>query len=373
MYRFLMVLTISAAVGLQGWRTLFNNFAVEVGGLEGWQIGVVQGVRELPGFLALLAIYLLRVVREHRLSVLSILCLGLGTGMTGLFPGFGGILLTTVVMSFGFHYYETTNQSLTLQYFDPARAPVVFGRQRAYAAAANIAVGLAIFAAAPVATFTQLYLAVGLVLAAIACWAWRQNPARPDLPLQRRRMVLRRRYWLFYLLTFLSGARRQIFMAFAVFLLVQRFGFTVRDITLLFVVNNAISYATGTWIGRAIVRFGERRMLSIEYASLVFVFLAYAVVESRAAAAALYLLDNFFFNFAIAIRTFFQKMADPRDIAPSMAVGFTINHIAAVALPVAGGALWMLDYRIPFLAGAGLSLCSLAAVQWIRHPHPDQG
>jgi len=82
--------------------------------------------------------------------------------------------------------------------------------------------------------------------------------------------------------------------------------------------------------------------------------------------AILYILDHVFFNFAIAIRTYFQKVGDPKDIAPSMAVGFTINHIAAVFLPAIGGLLWMVDYRIPFVAGAFLSLISLAAVQKIR-------
>ena len=68
----------------------------------------------------------------------------------------------------------------------------------------------------------------------------------------------------------------------------------------------------------------------------------------------------------MAVSTFFQKMGDPRDIAPTMAVGFTINHIAAVFLPAIGGLLWMVDYRIPFFGGALLALVSLLAVQKIR-------
>jgi hypothetical protein len=119
-------------------------------------------------------------------------------------------------------------------------------------------------------------------------------------------------------------------------------------------------------IGKAIIRFGERKVLSLEYSSLIIIFLAYAMVESRIIVAILYILDHIFFNFAIAIRTYFQKIGDPRDIAPSMAVGFTINHLAAVVLPAVGGFLWMIDYRIPFVAGAGMSLVSLMAVQRIR-------
>ncbi|MCK5329791.1 MAG: MFS transporter, partial [Candidatus Marinimicrobia bacterium] len=88
-------------------------------------------------------------------------------------------------------------------------------------------------------------------------------------------------------------------------------------------------------------------------------------VESKSLVAILYIFDHIFFNFSIGIRTYFQKIGDPRDIAPSMAAGFTINHIAAVIIPAVGGLLWIIDYRIPFIAGAGMSMISLAAVQLI--------
>ena len=369
MYRFLIVLTIASAIGLQGWRTLFNNFAVEVAGLNGAQVGLIQSVREIPGFLALLAIYVMLIMREHRLSALSILFLGLGAGATGFLPTFSGVVLTTLVMSFGFHYYETTNQSLTLQYFDHDTAPIVFGRQRSYAAATNIGVGAVIYILAAALSYRQIYLLLGLLLVLMAFWGFLQEPTRPNLAPQHKRMILRRPYSLFYLLTFLAGARRQIFIAFAVFLMVERFAFTVQEITLLFIANNVVNYFLSPLIGRAIVRFGERKVLSLEYASLIVIFLAYAVVDSKLLVAALYILDHIFFNFAMAIRTYFQKIADPRDIAPSMAVGFTINHIAAVILPAAGGVLWMIDYRLTFVGGALLAFCSLLAVQRI-HTRP---
>ncbi len=368
MFRFLILLTISATIGLQAWQTLFNNFAVEAAGLNGGHIGVIQSVREIPGFLALLAVYAMLIIREHRLSALSVICLGLGVAATGLFPSYAGLVLTTLLMSFGFHYFETTNQSLTLQYFSQATSPWVFGRQRSAAAAANIAVGVLIYLLAPSMSFRDLYLLLGLAVAAAGLWGLCQNPSRMDIVPQHKQMVFRRKYGLFYFLTFMAGARRQIFMAFAVFLMVKKFGYTLQEVTLLFVVNNAVNFFLSPLIGQCIIRFGERRVLSLEYSSLFFIFLAYAVVESRLAVAVLYVLDHVFFNFAIAIRTYFQKVSDPRDIAPSMAVGFTINHIAAVVLPAAGGLLWMVDYRIPFLAGAGMSLISLAAVQLIRTP-----
>ncbi|MEK6196529.1 MAG: MFS transporter, partial [Deltaproteobacteria bacterium] len=213
-------------------------------------------------------------------------------------------------------------------------------------------------------------MVIGLSIVGVAIWGFFQKPEQTDIPLQRKKMVIRKKYWLFYFLTFMAGARRQIFIAFAVFLLVQQFEYSVKEVTILFVINNVINYYLSPLIAKSIMRFGERKVLSMEYASLIIVFLAYAFVDSRLLVAGLYILDHIFFGFGMAVRTYFQKVADPRDIAPSMAVGFTINHIAAVVLPTLGGLLWMVDYRIPFIAGACMSVVSLAAVQLIRTDKP---
>jgi predicted MFS family arabinose efflux permease len=134
-----------------------------------------------------------------------------------------------------------------------------------------------------------------------------------------------------------------------------------------------VNYFVSPLIGRAINRLGERAVLSVEYFSLIFVFLTYAYTDSKWIAGVMYVLDFIFFNFAIAIRSYFQKIADPKDIAPSMAVGFTINHIVAVVVPVIGGILWMTDYRIPFLMGVGMSIISLILVQMIKTVSDKKG
>ncbi len=366
MYLYLMVLTIASTAGLQAWRTLFDNFAVLVAGLEGNHVGIIQSVREIPGLLTFLVIYLILVIKEHRLSAVSILLMGVGIAVTGFLPSFWGIVFTTLAASFGFHYYETTNQSLTLQYFDKNTSPYVFGRLRSLAAASNIGMGIAIYILAYFFNFTGIYLLAGGLVIAAGLWAMRQDPTEPGLVIQKKKMIFKTKYSLYYFLTFMAGARRQIFIAFAVFLMVKKFGFTIKEITILFVINNLVNYFLSPMIGKAIIRFGEKKVLSVEYFSLIFIFLGYAFVESGTLAAILYVLDHVFFNFAIAIRTYFQKIGEPEDIAPSMAVGFTINHIAAVVLPVVGGILWMLDYRILFAIGAMMSLVSLVAVQRIK-------
>lgn len=352
-------------MGLHAWRTLFDNFAVNIIHLDGHHIGIIQSVREIPGFLALLVVYFLLIIKEHKLSALSVLILGIGVAVTGFLPTFLGLMLTTLIMSFGFHYFETTNQSLTLQYFSTTEAPLVFGRLRSLASASNIVAGAAIFILAPYLSYKQLYLLFGTIIVCASIWALQQNPTKKDLVPQQKRMVFKKRYWLFYNLTFMAGARRQIFIAFAVFLLVKKFNFSVQEIAALFFLNNVINYFLSPYIGKAINAFGERKVLSLEYFSLIIIFISYAVVDSKFIVALLYIADHIFFNFAIAIRTFFQKIAHPEDISPSMAVGFTINHIAAVFLPAIGGLLWLIDHRIVFFCGAIFSFVSLILVQFI--------
>ena len=373
MYGYLTLLVVVATVGHQAWRTLLNNFAVDQIGLSGLQMGLVQSLREVPGFLTFLVVYVLLIFKEHRLSAYSVILFGAGIIMTGLFPSFQGLLFTTFLMSLGFHYFETTRQSLVLQYFNKRQSPLVLAKWRSLTAIANIGIGAAIWV---LFRFTELpmsivYAVLGIVIIGFGVYSTFIDPADKELPVQHKKIIIRKKYWLFYALNFLSGARRQIFVVFAVFMLVQKYNFTVWEISALFVLNNLITWLVSPLIGKAINKFGERKMLTIEYAFLIVIFLGYALFEFKWFAAGLYVVDHIFFNFSIGIHTFFQKTADPKDIAPSMAVSFSINHISAVVIPAIGGMLWMLNWQIPFVFGSVLAVVSLILVQLIRVPVGD--
>jgi len=366
MYGFLMLLTIASMAGLQGWRTLFNNFAVETVKLDGFWVGVIQSVREIPGFLALLVIYILIIIREDRVSVLSIAIMGIGIFCTGLFPSKMGLIITTLVMSTGFHYYETTNQSLTLQYFSKEQSATVFARFRSVSAISNIVTGAAIWLLSLYFSMNTIFMLIGVAVLVIAVISWLKDPVDKSLPVQHKKMILRKKYWLFYVLNVLSGARRQIFMVFAVLLLVEHYKFSVQTITILFIFNNIVNYFFNPLVAKGINQLGERVILSIEYGSLIIIFLMYAFVDNAVIVMILYVLDHLVFNFGIGIKTYFQKTADKKDIAPSMAVSFTINHITAIFLPIVGGVLWLYDKRIPFIIGSILSVISFIFVQMMN-------
>jgi len=372
-FRFLLVLSICSAVGMQSWSVLFNNFAVEIAGLDGKHVGLIQSVREVPGFLSLLAVYVMLVFKEQTIAALAIIMLGTGIAVTGFFPNCSGLVATTLLMSFGFHYYITMNQSLVLQHFSKIDSPIVLSRLRSFSAAATLLTAGLVFLLGTFLDYRWMYLLLGGVITVIGGWGLVHKPLKANTVPQHKKMILRRRYGLYYFLTFMAGARRQIFIAFSVYLLVKVFAFSVQEVTALFIFNNLVNYFLNPYIGRAIVRFGERRVLSVEYAGLIVVFLVYAFTGSKLVVVCMYILDHILFNFTTAINTYFQKIADPMDIAPSAAVGSTINHIAAVALPFLGGLVWMVDHRIPFIVGALMSGVSLAAVQLIRIPAQAAG
>lgn len=357
----LILLGVAATLGFSVWQALLNNFAIEAAAFTGREIGILQSLREVPGFLAFTTVFVLLVLREQVFAVLSVAVLGLGVALTGLLPSEYGLYFTTVVMSIGFHYFYTVQQSLTLQWIEKERTPEVMGR---ISAASSVAALLA-FAAVWLGMqyfgigYKALYLVAGLAVVALALVVAVAFPHFPEQVPQRKHLLMRRRYWLYYALTFMSGARRQIFVVFAGFLMVEKFGFSAANIALLFLVNHVINTWAAPRIGRLIAHFGERSMLTLEYAGLIIIFAAYAFVETAWIAVLLYICDHLFFAMAIAIRTYFQKIADPADMASTAGVSFTINHIAAVVIPVLFGMVWLFSPAIVFLAGSAMALVSL--------------
>jgi len=359
---FLLLITAAAVpLSFATWQALLNNFAIERAAFSGAEMGILQSLREVPGFLAFLVVFLLFLCREQTIAYVSLLLLGVGTLVTGWFPSVVGLYVTTVVMSLGYHYFETVHSSLCLQWIDKDKAPELLGRVIAVGAFSSIVVYGFIWITFELLgiDFSLVYFLGGgaTVVIGLVCWLlFQQFPVKVK---QNRQMVLRRRYWLYYALTFLSGARRQIFIVFAGFLMVEKFGFDVAMISILFLVNAVLNMLFAARLGRLIGNIGERRILIFEYVGLTIVFTAYAFVSNAAIAAGLYIIDHFFFALAIAIRTYFQKIADPADIAATAGVGFTINHIAAVVLPAVLGFLWLISPSAVFLVGSALAVLSM--------------
>tara|TARA_B110000503_G_scaffold75060_1_gene115850 strand:+ start:3139 stop:4338 length:1200 start_codon:yes stop_codon:yes gene_type:complete len=363
----LKLMTFAMPFSFGVWMALFNNFAIEQGGLNGAHIGVLQSWREVPGFLAFGVVFLLIVITEQRLAIWSLLMLGIGTALTGWLPSFSGLLVTTMLMSVGFHYYETIKQSLALQWFTKEEAPVQLGRLMSIGAGSSLLAYGWVWTALQVFELpvAWVYVFGGSVTVVIALVALVMFPHYESNVPQTKKLVLRKRYSLYYALVFMGGGRRQIFVVFAALMMVEKFDFGADEVALMFLANGLLSMWLAPKIGGLVAKWGEKRALTLEYTGLILVFLAYSVVEWAPLAVALYMLDHVLFAMAIAQKTYFQKIADPADMASTAGVSFTINHIAAVVLPALMGFLWLVSPSWVFILGAIMATISLMLARWV--------
>lgn len=370
----LYLLAIGNTIAFATWQVMLNNFAVEQATFTGEEIGILQSLREIPGFLAFTAILVMIFIRQQNFAIMSMVILGVGTAITAFYPTALWLYFSTVLMSIGFHYLETLHSSLSLQWLNKAEAPRVLGQllsARAFCTLTVLSV-IYIYLMFFAANYLMIYLLAGGTAIVIAIFCWTAIPHFEDSVVQKKELFLRKQYWLYYLLTFFAGARRQIFVVFAGFLLVEKFEFPVENVVLLTLVNAALTFWLAPKVGRLIGYIGERRALTLEYVALIIVFVSYAFVDSIAVVVALYLLDHLFFAMAIAIKTYFQKIADPADIAATSSISFTINHIAAVVLPALLGLVWVINHSAVFLGGAAIAVVSLLLTQLIPD-HPRLG
>lgn len=357
----LLAMMFLMSFGFGVWQVLLNNFVIEKANFTGVEIGILQSVREVPGFLAFTAVFVLLIIKEQTFAVLSLAVMFAGIALTGLMPFEYGLYFTTVVMSIGFHYYETINKSLTLQWLDKSETAHFMGRALSVKAIASLTAYALIFVAMKLlgVSYLWMYLTVGLLGFIAAVFIFKRFVHFHDVDIQRKHLLMRKRYWLYYALVFLSGARRQIFVVFAGFMMVEKFGYSVADISLLFILNYVFNYFFAVRIGKFIGVIGERKALVIEYVGLIAVFTGYAFVQNAHLAAGLYVVDHLFFAFAIAVTTYFQKIADKGDIASTASVSFTINHIAAVVIPAILGMVWVVSHSAVFLVGVVFAVLSL--------------
>jgi MFS family permease len=357
--------TFCYAFGFAVYNGLFQNFFREV--LHGGpgQLGILESLREVPGLLTAFTAGSLALISETRIGSLALLISAFGIAATGYTTTYWPLVAVTVFWSIGMHLWFSLSPAITLTLADGKEGGRHLGRMAGIGAVA-VLIGLAATRAAkPHAAYRDLFLAAGALIFVAGISA--SFIARRQRPNDRPRLLLRKEYGLFYWLTFLEGCRRQIFGTFAPFVLIVVYGARVETMLNLALVNAAVSTFAAPAIGRWIDKLGERTMLTIYYIALIGVFGGYALIPRVGVLYAFYMVDNLLFAFAIGITTYLNGIVRPDEMTPSLTMGTTMNHIAAVIVPVTGGVLWKTvgDFRIPFWIGIGVVLLSLAAARRI--------
>jgi MFS family permease len=343
-----------------GWATysaVFTNFVSQDLHISAEGLGLVESLREIPGFLTVVLAALTVSMRESRITALALTILGIGLMGFSTVHSMGTLIAVTMFASVGFHLFSPLSSGLVLNNSTPQTGGRRMGQRNTAGAIGTLGgTAMVLVLVAPLGLRGSFIPAGGIILAGALCLALlNDKEAAP-----RVRLAFRRRYFVYYLLTMLDGSRRQIFGTFAVFLLVRKYGVDVRTITILLLVNTAVTMLSSLPIGHLIDRMGERRLLIGNYLLLIFLFAGYALVHTVLLLGIFFCIDNALFGCSTAITTYLGKIAPRQEIAPSLAMGGTANHIAAVSVPVLGGILWdHFGYQVTFFAGAATCLLSV--------------
>jgi predicted MFS family arabinose efflux permease len=352
--------------GFSVWRSLFNNFAIEELAVRADQIGLIQSIREIPGLLGFWLAFVALVLSEMQVISLSTVVMGLGLMATAWAGNWGTLIAGTVLSSIGFHAFYPNSSGLAIKVTRGLETPRLLGIMRAAGAFAAVIAAGAVILTVDLLSYRQIFMAAGAVTAVGGLAIWRRE--RGDDGRQRQRIVIRRRYWLYYLLTFLMGSRRHMFTTFAIFLLVQRYGLPAQQTALLMLINNLLGTFLFRFLGDLVGRVGERLVLTANFLLLTGIFLGYAFLDSLVVLSIFYVLDNLLFSINLSLESYFKKIAvSPEEITSSMSVGQTINHVAALFVPILGGLIWeTYGSAVTFMSGAGIAVISLVVTQFMR-------
>lgn len=358
------IATFGMNAAMAGYLAIYNNFLVNDMHISAQGLGFLESLREVPGFLAVVMAAATVQFRESRLAAAALALMGLGLAAISGAHAFWYLTIVIVIWSIGFHLFNPLSNGLALAATESGQEGRALGWIGGIGAVGALAAMGMTFVVVGWLSLRVTFIPIGLwaVFGAAALLFMRDKQVAP-----RTRIVFRRRYLTYYALTLLDGSRRQIFSTFAIFLLIKIYHLDVRQVTALLIVNGVVTTVVTPVIGRLIDRYGERRLLALNYACLIFLFAGYALIHNLPLLCVLYCIDNAFFSFSLGISSYLGRIATPEDLTPSLVMGTTVNHIAAVGVPFVGGILWTtLGYQITFLTGAATCLLSVLAALAIR-------
>jgi MFS family permease len=370
------VFCVGGAFGVQ--IPLFANFIFERFGVRTHEYGYLEAFRETPGFLTVAVGALVMVVAAPRLSAVSLLVMGVGLAayawVTDIASVLGGsailaLIVTSVFWSVGFHTWLPLQNTLALRYAPSDETGRWLGWLRTTSGVGHIVMMGVALLLIRVLEYEGLFLIAGgfLVVGAVLVGLAGRGDHAVVAKTPPRRILVRKRYKVYYALIFLQGARKQIFLMFAVWLLVKGHGAARETILILMLINQGLNLLISPSMGKVVDRFGERLTLTVSYVLLALVFLGYAFVPQTNALYVLYVVDHLLFVGGIALTTYLNKIAPREDIRPTLTMGVTLNHIPSVLVPLIGGALWVAyGHTVVFVGGAMFATMSVVVAQWVR-------
>ncbi|MCE5322865.1 MFS transporter [bacterium] len=357
------ILCLSFGYGV--YSAIFYNFATESLAIKPQQLGYVEAVRELPGFLCVLVVALAAQMAEPLLGSITLFVMSLGMGAYAAIHGIPSLLVFSFIWSTGLHSWMPLQSSLVLNLAQENNKGKRLGQSFCVSSTGALLGMICVRLVGHGLSYPMWFIFGGVFVFIAACimLTIRRDICYPEKP----KIAFKSRYKLYYALTFLEGCRKQVFLTFAIYALTKVYHTHLKTVALLMIINSVVNMFGGPIVGRLIDRIGERRIMMTSYGALIFVFLGYALIHHEHALFVLYCLDNFFYLSTNCLTTYLQKIADPADLTPALSMGVTVNHAAAVLVPLIGGFLWArLGYSVTFFGGTVVVAMSLVLASMVR-------
>ncbi|MCW5942869.1 MAG: MFS transporter [Fimbriimonadaceae bacterium] len=369
-WRLLIALTFLYSFGFAIYNGVFQNYLRDGMHATPLHAGALESFREIPGLLAAVLAGSLVALAEARVAAVGLLVMALGMGLTGRFLQYWPLVGISIVWSVGFHVWATVSPAITLSLAKGKEGGRHLGRMGSVGGLGNllalsVAYGLSLaFKKLP---YEVYFVGAGVCIAAggFLCLGLSHHASGA----RRQPFLFRREYGLYYLLSFLDGCRRQIVGTFAALTLILVYKVDLSTMLGLQFASTILVTMTAPRIGRLFDRVGERGPLTFYSLFLIGVFVGYALIPNREVLCVLFVLDRVAFGFSIGFNTFLHRIVRPGEFTPSTAMGVTMNHVAAVTVPVLGAWLWQAQglqhYQTPFWIGVFVAIAAFLATRLI--------
>lgn len=353
----------------------FNNYLAQVHNVSEVTRGGLEFPRELPGFLVVFIFTALLFLADTRIAAISTLLVGLALwGQGFLAPDIATVVIWMFIWSTGAHLYMAMTQPIALRLATEGQEGRRLGQLGSLEALGAILGMIVVYWGA-----SRFHISFGVLfgiaggcalLASLGLYLIKPQP----LTNVSRRLVFKKKYSLFYILNILFGARKQIFLTFAPWVLIKIFHANIETFAILGFIGLVLSLFFRPLLGKAIDAWGERRIIILESCILIVISILYGFsaswFSSQAAMLiimACYICDQLLFSVRMARTTFLNRIADtPDDIAPTISMGLTLDHAVSMLVPLGGGLLWAHHgYLVVFLVAGGLALCNLLVATFI--------
>jgi MFS family permease len=345
-------------LGFGVYNTVIFNFMTETLHIRPESLGIVEAVRESPGLLCFLLAGLTMRIAEPMLGSIALLLMSAGMVAYVGVDNVTSLMICSFVWSVGLHTWMPLQSSIVLGLAGKTERGKRLGQTAAAGSIGAVTGMVVVMLLGNALTYSQWFIigASGVFIAALVLMTLRRDISNVEKP----RFVWKRNYWVYYVLSMLEGGRKQVFMTFAIYALTREYHTNLKHIAVLMVINSIVNIFEGPIIGKMIDKVGAKKILTVSYAGLVIVFAGYAMAQNVMVLYVLYCVDNLFYISGDCMTIYLHKIAAPEDLMPTLSVGVTLNHIAAVLVPLVGGVLWArFGYPAAFIGGAVMVAVSL--------------